>query len=139
MGSNFPPGTPPIGYTEAFSLTGLVAALTTRTMYTAQVAGLYAVGFCCNIVATNKAGTIACTLGTPHAGTVVVGVAPAAPGDTQTAIEQDPALGGATPVDGYSAMIPVWMNAGDVVTFATAVGGLTGTTYNVYVAVQRLL
>jgi hypothetical protein len=138
-GSNFPPGVPPIGTVETFALTGLVAAVTTKTIYTAQVSGLYLVGQCTQIVSTNKAGSIATTLGTPHAGNIVIGVAPAAPGDTQTAIEQDPALGGSTAIDGFSAMIPVWMNTGDTLTIAAAVSGLTGTVFNLFAVVQRVL
>jgi hypothetical protein len=137
MGSNFPPGTPPVGLLETYSLAGQTAAVTTRTMYTAQVAGLYAVGMCCNIVSTNKAGTIALTLGTAHAGAIAI--ATQAGSGTITAIEQDPALGGSSAIDGFVPMTPLWMNAGDTVTIAAAVSGLTGTTFNLYVAVQRLL
>jgi len=136
---NFPPGIPVIGGIEVSALTGLSAAQTTKTMYTCQIAGLYLVAMACQIVSTNKAGSIALTLGTPHAGTVNQGVAPAAPGDAQTAIEQDPALGGSTTVDGYSAALPIWMNAGDTVTIAAAVSGLTGTVFNLFVSIQRLM
>jgi hypothetical protein len=138
-GFNFPPGVPPIGQFETFSATGLVAALTTTTFYTAPVSGLYLVGFSSHINTTNKAGTIAVTMTTPHAGPIVQGVAPAAPGDAQTAIELDPALGGTNPVDGFGAMIPVWMNAGDVLQLAAAVSGLTGTNYNLFAVVGRVL
>ena len=134
---NFPPGIPQIGQFETFTVTGLVAALTTTTFYTAPVAGLYLVGFACHINSTNKSGTIASTLGTPHAGTVAI--ATQAGSGTITAIEQDPALGGTNPVDGYGAMIPIFMAAGDTLTLATAVGSLTGTNYNLYAVVGRVL
>lgn len=136
-GQNFPPGVPPVGYSETFSLTGQTAAVTTKTFYTAPVSGLYMLAMCCNIVTTNKAGSIALTLGTPHAGTVAI--ATQAGSGSITAIEQDPALGGSTAVDGYSAAVPCWMNAGDVATIAAAVSGLTGTTYNLFLSVTRLL
>jgi hypothetical protein len=136
-GSNFPPGVPPIGYAETFSLTGQTAALSTKTFYTAPVSGLYLLAMCCNIVTTNKAGSIALTLGTPHAGNIAI--ATQAGSGSITAIEQDPALGGSTAVDGYSAAVPCWMNAGDTATIAAAVSGLTGTTFNLFLMVQRLL
>jgi hypothetical protein len=139
-GSNFPPGIPVVGTFETFSVTGLTAALATRTVFIAPVSGLYLVGFCLNITQTNKAGTIAATLTTPHAGTITQAVSPdPAAADPITAIELDPALGGATPVDGFGAMIPVWMNFGDVIQVAAAVAGLTGTTYNVFTVVGRVL
>jgi hypothetical protein len=139
MGTNFPPGVPPIGATETFSLAGLSAAVTTTGMYNSQVNGLYLVSMGCHIVSTNKAGSIALTLGTPHAGAITQGVAPAAPGDAQVAIEQDPALGGSSAIDGFSAAIPVWMNVGDVISIAAAVSGLTGTVFNLFVVVTRVL
>lgn len=136
-GYNFPPGVPPIGQFETFSATGLVAALATATFYTAPVSGLYLVGFSCHINTTNKAGSIAVTMTTPHAGTVAI--ATQAGSGTITAIEADPALGGTNPVDGYGALIPVWMNAGDVLQLAAAVSGLTGTNYNLFAVVGRVL
>lgn len=136
-GFNFPPGVPPIGQVETFSVTGLVAALATTTFYTAPVGGLYLVGFSSHINSTNKAGSIAVTLGTPHAGPVAI--ATQAGSGTITAIEADPGLGGSNPVDGYAAMIPAWLNAGDIVTLAAAVSGLTGTNYSLFLVVQRVL
>jgi hypothetical protein len=136
-GMNFPPGVPPIGQFETFAATALVAALTTTTFYTAPVSGLYLVGFSSHINTTNKAGTIAVTMTTPHAGTVAL-AANSGTG-TITAIEADPALGGTNPVDGYSALIPVWMNAGDVLQLAAAVSGLTGTNYSLFAVVGRVL
>jgi hypothetical protein len=136
-GMNFPPGVPPVGQFETFSITGLTAALTTQTMYTAPVSGLYLVGFSSHINSTNKAGTIAVTMGTPHAGNIAI--ATQSGSGSITAIELDPALGGTNPVDGFGAMIPVWMNAGDTLTLAAAVSGLTGTNYSLFAVVGRVL
>lgn len=137
-GMNFPAGIPQIGQFETFSLTGLTAAVSpAQTMFTAPVSGLYLVAFSCHINSTNKAGSIAVTLGTPHAGSIAI--ATQSGSGSITAIEQDPALGGTNPVDGYSAMVPLWMNAGDTITLAAAVSGLTGTNYSLYAAVGRVL
>lgn len=137
-GSNFPPEIPIIGQFNTYSLTGLTAAVSpAQTMFTAPISGLYLVGFAAHINSTNKAGSIAVTLATPHAGSIAI--ATQAGSGTITAIEQDPALGGSTAIDGFSAMIPVWMNAGDTITLAAAVSGLTGTNYSLYAVVGRML
>lgn len=135
-GQNFPPEILQPGQTQTYSLTGLTAAVSpAQTMFTAPVSGLYQAAFALHVNSTNNAGTIAVTLATPHAGNIAI--ATQSGSGTITAIEKDPNL--STPTDGFSAAVPIWMNAGDTLTLATAVSGLTGTNYSLYAAVTRLL
>lgn len=133
---NFPPDRIlEIGQILTGNKLGLTASLAQTAFFTAPVSGLYMVSMALQIVTTNGAGTLAAVLATPHAGNVEQGVAPAAPGDAQVAIEQD--LSPAGPTDGFSAAIPVWMNAGDQIKVTTTASGLTGTTYNIFVVALR--
>jgi len=137
-GSNFPPAIPQIGQWETYSLTALTAAVSpAQTMFTAPVSGLYLVGFALHVNSTNNAGSIAVTLATPHAGNIAI--ATQSGSGSITAIEKDPVLTSGSVSDGFSAMVPLWMNAGDTITLATAVSGLTGTNYSLYAAVGRVL
>ena len=135
---NFPPESQlQIGQVVVGNKLGLTAAMPITTFFTAPISGLYLVAMALQVVQTNGAGSVAATLTTPHAGTIAQGVAPAAPGDAQTAIEQDLSTGSGG-VDGYSAAVPLWMNFGDTIRVTTTVSGLTGTTYNVFVSVLRM-
>jgi hypothetical protein len=133
---NFPPDQSlAIGQLLTGNKLGLTGTLAQTVFFTAPGSGLYLVAMALQIVSTNAAGTLAAVMTTPHAGAIAQGVAPAAPGDTQVAIEQDLATGG--PTDGFSAAIPVWMNTGDQIKVATTASGLTGTTYNIFVTALR--
>ena len=44
----------------------------------------------------------------------------------------------ATPSDGKFPASMVWMNAGETITAAAAVSGLTGTNYDVWIAATRM-
>lgn len=137
--TNFPPdaGGIPIGGVQTGNALGLTAALAQTVFFTAPAAGLYLVCAYLQVVQTNNAGTIKATITTPATPAIAQGVAPAAPGDVQLAIEQDILLP-ATATDGFMAAIPVWLGLGQQIKLATVVSGLTGTTYNVFVSALRL-
>jgi len=124
---NFPPESViNIGQTLTGNKLGLTGSLSATTFFTAPNPGLYLIAAAMQIVTTNNAGTLATTIHTPHAGTVVAA--------NKLVVDLDPS----GPTDGYMAAIPVWMNAGDVVQASTIAAGLTGTTYNLFVSATRL-
>lgn len=100
---------------------GQTGAFATSVMFTAPTDGLYLIGWAVRIRVTDNAGTITATV-TPPNSVAIPGVQPAP----------------ATPSDGKGPAAPYWMNAGQTVTMAVAVSGLTGTTFDCYVSGIRL-
>lgn len=128
---NFPPDPlMPVGSIQTGNLLGLTAAQGLTVMFTAPFSGLYLISAAFQIVSTNGAGTLVSTVTTPTAGTLAAaGTAPAVVKDLTT---------GSGGVDGYMQATPIWLNAGAQVKYSSAASGLTGTTYNVFLAAQRL-
>jgi hypothetical protein len=135
--ANFPPGFMPIGAVLTGNRIGLGASLAIETFFTAPVGGIYLVGMCIKVVSTDGTGTVKATLTTTSFAPVSIAQT-LTPSEAAavTAIEQDVDL--ATPADGYSAMIPVWLSTGDKVRIATVAASLTSaTSYNVYCTALR--
>jgi hypothetical protein len=119
---NFPPETViPVGQIQTGNKTGLTAALATTVFFTAPTAGWYLLAWAIKINSTDAAGTLTATVTPPHS--VAIPGIQAAP---------------ATSSDGKSPAAPYWMAAGDTVTVAVAVAGLTGTNYDAYLFATRL-
>lgn len=120
--ANFPPESfLPIGQVITGNKLGNTGAFATTIMFTAPTDGLYLIGWAVRIRVTDAAGSITATV-TPPNSVAIPGVQ-AAP---------------ATPSDGKGPAAPYWMNAGQTVTMAVAVSGLTGTTFDCYVSAIRL-
>jgi hypothetical protein len=133
--ANFPPeNVVPVGGVITGNKLGLTAALGSTVFFTAPTAGLYLIAAYMQITATNNAGTITTTVLTPAAGNITE---PTQDGVSKiVAVLKDAAP--ATPTDGFMAGVPLWMNAGQTINASTAVSGLTGTTYNIFVSALRL-
>lgn len=120
--SNFPPESfLPVGGVITGNKLAQTGAFATSVMFTAPTDGLYLIGWAIRIRVTDAAGSITATV-TPPNSVAIPGVQPAP----------------ATPSDGKGPAAPYWMNAGQTVTMAVAVSGLTGTTFDCYVSGIKL-
>ena len=117
---------PPESYLEigqritgtALNLSGAIA-LPLTTFFTAPTSGLYEIGGLLRITQTDGAGDINFLIKTPTNGTV---------NDTQPVTE-----------DSFINAGPIWMNQGAQLQAQTTPTGTTaGTTYNLYVTVERV-
>jgi hypothetical protein len=97
------------------------AAFASTVFFTSPTPGWYMISWAVKINSTDAAGSITLTVTPPHS--VAIPGVQAAP---------------ATPADGKGPAAPYWMAAGDTITAACAVAGLTGTNFDVYVFATRL-
>lgn len=127
--SNFPPNASLIiGEIQTGNKLGLTAALTTTVFFTAPNSGMYLLSAVLQVTNTDGAGTLAMTMTTPETGPITV--------SSTAKVVQNPNL--ATPVDGFIAPVPVWLNQGQTASMAVAAGSLGLTTYNVFLSAQRV-
>lgn len=120
--NNFPPERVyNVGQGAVGNKLGNTGAFATTVFFTAPTPGFYMLTWAVKINSTDAAGSITLTVTPPHS--VAIPGVQAAP---------------ATPSDGSGTTKPYWMNGGETVTASSAVSGLTGTNYDVYVFANRL-
>jgi len=110
-----------VGQTALGNKLAQTGAFGSVALFTAPVSGWYLLSWGVHIESTDAAGSITLTVTPPHS--VAIPGVQAAP---------------ATPSDGKGPAAPYFMNAGENVTAAAAVAGLTGTTYDVWIFAQRI-
>jgi hypothetical protein len=120
--ANFPPDPfMQVGQIQMGNKQGITGAFSSTVFFTAPISGMYAISTSVRINSTDAAGSITVTVTPPHS--VAIPGVQAAP---------------ATPSDGKFPSSMVWMNAGETITAAATVSGLTGTNYDVWIAAQRM-
>ena len=110
-----------VGQTAMGNKQGITGAFSSTVFFTAPITGMYLIATSVRINSTDGAGSITVTVTPPHS--VAFPGVQAAP---------------ATPSDGKFPASMVWMNAGETITAAAAVSGLTGTNYDVWIAATRM-